>query len=170
MIISKINNVSFGKFYIKDADYSSAQSQYLCDINSKLNQNNGKDGSYADKIEKYGYDVCARPSFHDNTVQLYLTKADKYSKDPTRKLTMATLGDYTTNFNPEIGVFVAEASKKTDTILKHFLLTLAATLAIFAGVKACSEKAVKSTVTTVTESVKSHMNTTAANIRTLNLK
>ena len=171
LIISKINNVSFGKFYIKDDDYTSAQEQYLCNISSKLKHKCGEYNSYTEKIEKLGYDICADSGYSQDKIRVYLTKADKSEKNPTRRIIMATLGEFTTNFNPELGVTTANSCTKTDKIIKRFLLAFAATLALIAGGKACSIKAAKASAATVTESSKSPIKSVIANnIRTLHLK
>ena len=170
MKITPINNTSFGKFYIKDTDYSSVQSQYLCDISSKLNQKVGKYDSYTQKIEQLGYDICADSAYSQDKIRVYLTKTGKSNNDPTRKLTMATLGEFTTDFHPEIGVITADYCKKTDKIMKYSLLSLATILAMLAAGKACTEKVAKSTTISITNTAKNYINTASNNIKTFKLK
>ena len=151
MNIAPINSTNFGKFYIQGDDYNSAQEQYLCDINSKLN-NRSMSTTYADKLEKMGYDIWATPGvISSDKIRVMLTKHNVYIDEPTRGFNIATVGEYTTDFNPQMAIKSAEDDIKVNKIFKSVLLGIASIFAILAIAKGCTEniaknKAVSNTV------------------------
>ena len=141
MKVANISKTNFGKFYIRDYDYSSAQSQYISDINSKLNCKHGDSGTYSDQLEKLGYDIWATPAYKSDSIRLMLTKLNRANRS-LYSMPVASIGEYTTNFNPDKTIKMAEDNNKVDKILAGVLLGIAGVMAILAVAKGCNEKSV----------------------------
>ena len=172
MKIAPIGNTNFGKFYIAQKDYSSAQSLYLNDISTKLNRNNGSFGSYADRLEKFGYDIWATPGIHNpDEVRVLLTKHNNKTTDkPAVGMVSAIVGEYTTDFNPEAVVNAAENDKKMNKLLSELVLGIGAILAIAALIRGCSDTSTaKKAVSKVTEQTSSFFKNITNSVKTFKI-
>jgi len=172
MRIAPISNTNFGKFYIQQEDYSSAQSVYLNDISTKLNRKNGSFGSYAERLENLGYDIWATSgSRNPDEVRVLLTKHNQKATDePNKGMISAIVGEYTTDFNPEIAVNAAESDKKMNKLLSELLLGVGAILAIAALIRGCSDtSSAGKALSKVTEQTSSFFKNTANSAKALKI-